>query len=96
MAIKIAEDRAMIGKTVICGTEVLTLNDINDILIRRNKKKVIRITIPMWLTKIAIRLCSFSVLKKIKRKMMALIQNNEFEIENTLNKYTKFEEYELK
>ncbi len=96
MVIEIAQNNAMIGKTVICGTEVLTLNEINDILIKSSAKRVIKITIPMWLTNITIKLCSISILKKIKRKIIALTQNNEFEIENNLNSYTKFKEYELK
>ena len=96
MVIKIAEDESQIGKTVICGTEVLTLNEINKILIKSSNKKVLKIYIPQWLANFAKTVCCFSVLKKIRRKIMALTQNNELEINNQLENYTKFEDYELK
>ena len=96
MVIKIANDANYIGKTVICGTEILTINEINDILIKKYNKKVLKIYIPQCLSIFIKKICSISILKKIKRKIMALTQNNEFKIENMLENYTKFEEYELK
>lgn len=54
------------------------------------------IKVPTFITNFLIKICCYSKLKKIKRKMLALIQNNEFSINNTLENYTKFEEYELK
>lgn len=96
MVIEIANNNEYIGKTVICGTEVLTINEINNILIKKYNKKVLKIYIPQWIAKIFEKICSISILKKIRRKVMALTQNNEFEIEKKLEEYTKFEEYELK
>lgn len=96
MVMQIANDEATIGKTIICGTEVLTLNQINRALIKKVNKKVCKIYIPITLSKLIMRICSFSILKKIKRKIMALTQNNEFKLEYKLKEYTKFEDYELK
>ena len=96
MVIKIAYDKKTIGKTIICGTEVLSINKINDILIRKKQKKVFKIVIPAWLANFTIKICSFSFLKKIKRKLMALMQNNEIESNYSIDSYTKFEHYELK
>lgn len=96
MVIKIANDDKYIGKTVICGTEVLSINEINNILVKKYKKKVLRIYIPQFIAKIVEKICSISILKKIKRKVMALTQSNDFEIEKILEEYTKFEEYELR
>lgn len=96
MVIDIANDEKYIGKTIICGTEILTINKINKILIKKYKKRVIMIKVPTFITNFLIKICCYSKLKKIKRKMLALIQNNEFSINNTLENYTKFEEYELK
>lgn len=96
MVIKIAKEKKYIGKTIICGTEVLQINEINNILIKKYNKKVIKLYIPQWIAEVIKKICSISILKKIKRKVMALTQNNDFEIENILGNYTKFEEYELK
>jgi len=96
MVIKIAEQKNYIGKTVICGTEVLNINEINNILIKKYNKKVIKLYIPQFMAEVIEKICSISILKKIKRKIMALTQSNEFELENILESYTKFEEYELK
>lgn len=95
MVMQIAEDNSKIGKTVICGTEVLSINEINKILIQKAGKKVFKLTVPTTIAKLIIKLCSFAVLKKIKRKVMALMQNNEFEIENKLENYMTFEKYEV-
>lgn len=95
MVTRIAYDDSTIGKTIICGTEVLTINEINDILIRKNKKKVLKIIIPSFIAKFAIKVCSVSFLKKIKRKFMALMQNNEIETNYTLENHVTFEEFEL-
>ena len=96
MVTQIAEDKTKIGKTIICGTEVLTLNEINDTLIRKANKKVFKLYIPLFLSNFIKTICSFSFLKKIKRKIMALTQNNEFKIEYKLKDYTRFKDYELK
>lgn len=96
MVIQITNDDKTIGKTIICGTEVLTINKINEILTKKVNKRIFKIYIPRVLTKFIIKICSFSVLKKIKRKVMALTQSNEFKIEYKINEYTKFEDYELK
>jgi len=97
MVLNIAQDNETIGKTVICGTEVLTINEINRILISKNKKKVFMIRIPTVITSIAIKLCCFSKLKKIRRKIIALIQNNEFDINESkryITEYKRFEEFQ--
>ena len=95
MVIEISKNNDNLGKTKICATEVLSINDINDILIKKSKKNVIKLHIPLFLAKCIIFICSVCKLKKIKRKITALIQNTEFEIEKILSKYTSFKEYNL-
>lgn len=95
IVLKISEDKSTIGKTIICGTEVLSVNEINEILIKKANKKILKIYIPQWLANFMQRICCFSILKKVKRKIVALTQNNEFEIESNLQNYTKFREYKL-
>lgn len=96
MAINIAEDATKIGQTIICGTEVLTINEINQILIEKVGKRVLKITVPAWIARMIIKCCSISILKKIRRKVMALMQNNEIKIDIMLKEYTKFKQYELR
>ncbi len=99
MVINISEDYSTIGKTIICGTEVLELNQINNILKKKTNKKVVTIIIPTIITKLLIKICSILRLKKIKRKIIALIQNNEFDISmkyKYIGQYKKFEEFESK
>ena len=96
MVINIAKDIETIGKTFICGTECLTINEINRILIKQSKKAILKIKIPKFITNILVNICCFSKLKIIKRKIKALTQNNEFNIESSIkyiDEYTKFEEY---
>lgn len=95
MTIKIANEDEQIGKTIICGTEVLSINDINNILIEKTKKHVVKITIPTAISNMAKNVCNVSKLKKVKRKIMALEQNNEFKIEYKIDNITKFREYEI-
>jgi nucleoside-diphosphate-sugar epimerase len=97
MVINISEDSSTIGKTIICGTEVLELNQINNILKKRTNKKVVTIIIPTIIYKLLIKIFNVSVLKKIRRKIMALTQNNEFDISmkyKYISEYKKFEEFE--
>ena len=96
MVMQIANDETTIGKTIICGTEVLTLNQINGILIKKANRRVCKIYIPITLSKFIMRICNFFIFKKIKRKIMALTQNSEFKLVYKIKKYTKFEDYELK
>ena len=96
MVIKISEDDSYIGKTVICGTEVLSINKINEILIKKLNKKVIKLKIPEKMSKVIIRICKIKKLSKIRRSILALMQNNEIDYSNILKEYTKFEQYELK
>ena len=96
MVMQIANDETTIGKTIICGTEVLTLYQINGILIKKANRRVCKIYIPITLSKFIMRICNFFIFKKIKRKIMALTQNSEFKLEYKIKKYTKFEDYELK
>ena len=97
MVINISEDNNAIGKTFICGTEVLTINKINDILQKKTNKMCLKIYIPEWLFKFIKKICLILRLKKIERKIIALTQNNEFDIgvrDKYLDKYKKFEEFE--
>lgn len=93
--INIAENKENLGKTIICGTEILTINEINNTLIKKNGKRVFKIIIPKVFANLLVKICCFGKLKKIRRKIIALMQNNEFEINNQLKNYTKFVEYEL-
>ena len=100
MVIEIAKDSTTIGRSIICGTETLSVKEIYNILINKQSKKVIRIKIPEFFTKLIIKICKFSILKKIGRKVKSLTENSEFDLKECEkyleNKKTTFESFELK
>lgn len=93
MAIEISEKPELIGRTLICGTEVITVKDINNTLIEKRNKRTMIIRVPKSLAKMISKLCCFSILKKIRRKILALTSNSEFITDYKLEKYTSFHDY---
>ena len=100
MVIRIAKDNTTIGRSIICGTETLSVKEIYNILVKKQGRKVIRIKIPEFFTKLIIKICKFSILKKIGRKVKSLIENSEFDLKECEkyleNEKTTFESFELK
>lgn len=99
MTINIVNDEFTIGEVIICGSEVISYNEILDILIKSSKKKVRVIKLNNKLTEFVINILSFiniNISKKIARQISVLKTNNEYIILNSnkyLNKFTKFEDY---
>ena len=100
MVLNISNDNSTIGKSIICGTEIITTKDIYSILIKKQNKKVIKINIPQLFTDMMIKISNVSILKKINKKIKALTENNEFDLSQCMkymsNKITTFEKFELK
>ena len=99
MVIEIKNDPSTIGKSIICGTETITVKEIYNILIEKQNKKIINIKIPQNLINILTKFCNFSTLKKIGRKIVALTENSEFDLlqcEKYIKKNTvTFKNFEL-
>lgn len=93
MAIEISEKSELIGRTLICGTEVISVKDINNTLIEKRNKRTMIIRVPISLAKMISKLCCFSILKKIRRKISALTSNSEFITDYELENYTSFHDY---
>ena len=99
MTIEIAKDKSSIGKNIICGTETIEVNEIYKILEQKEHHNIIHIKIPTWMSILGIKVCCFSILKKIRRKIQALMANNEFDLSGC-QKYLRgnfmsFETFEL-
>lgn len=97
MVVNIGEDKETVGKTIICGTETITVKEINSILIKKFKKRVLKIVIPTVISKIIAKICCFSIFKKIRRRIVALMQNNEFDLSQSskyISNSKKFEEFQ--
>lgn len=96
MTLAIANDPSFIGKKIICGTENLSVNEINKVLIEAVDKKVIYLKVPQSITNLSNIILSripMSAIKNINRQITVLSTSNEFDI--SLNKlfgsnYTKF------
>lgn len=83
MTLRIAKDDLLIGKTIICGTENLSVNQINELLIDASEKKVHYLKISQKLTRLSGVLLSkltLSMAKKINRQITVLSTSNEFDI----------------
>lgn len=81
----IAEDEVNIGKTFICGTEIITYNEILDHFNKKNK--VFKIQVPKFIAKILIFIGQNGNRKMINlaENIQTLIEDNIYEIESTLN-----------
>lgn len=84
IAIKVTESDEYIGKTIICGTETLTIKQINQIL------KVKEIHISEKIAKLILKL-PFKL--KIKTTIRQLMRISEYRTNYNLDKFIKFEEY---
>ncbi|MBU3104467.1 NAD-dependent epimerase/dehydratase family protein [Clostridium gasigenes] len=99
MTINIAKDNNAIGKVIICGTENISVQDINKSLISRVNKRVLKIRINKWVSKFIIKVSNIlglSIFKKIGRQIKVLMNNNIYEIEGCkryVDSYTTFYEY---
>lgn len=83
MTLKIAKDSSLIGKTIICGTENLSVNEINQLLIDATDKKVLYLKVPHKFTHLIHVIVSkipISPIKKINRQIIVLSSSNEFDI----------------
>lgn len=83
MTLRIAKDDSLIGKTIICGTENLSINQINELLINASKKRVHYLKISQKLTRLSgilLSKLSLSIVKKINRQITVLSTSNEFDI----------------
>lgn len=83
VTIKLSEDDKKIGQTIICGTETISLKEIIDVFKNSSAKKINVIKVPNEISNLAIKICSFKVLKpfnKIARQIHVLKSNNEFEV----------------
>lgn len=90
LMLAIAKDSNNIGKTIICGSETLTINQFNKILKENSKNKVRIICIPNVLAKI-IKALPFN--NRIKVTINQLTQNYEYKSEYLLNNAITFEDY---
>lgn len=100
MVINISKDKSTMGKSIICGTETITLKEIYNIIIKKQNRKVININIPQFFTDIIIKISNISILKRINRKITSLTESNEFELSQcrkyiSNDKITTFEKFEL-
>lgn len=99
MTINIAKDEKNKGKVIICGSEVISYNEILNILAKSNKGRVLIVKVNNTLTNLIIKLCQYmniSVSKKIARQITVLKSNAEYEMINSskyLKNFTKFEDY---
>lgn len=99
MTINIANDNKAIGKTIICGTENINLNEILDTLKSSSNKKVITLKFGESLTRIMIKVFNsigLGITKKIGRQISVLASNNEYSLEESkayIEKYTEFRDY---
>lgn len=95
--ISIAENKAMIGKKIIAGTEVLTINNINEVL-KNNVKKVRKIVINEDITKFILKILKNSksrFTKKIYLSVLSLCRSNEYsteEFRSLRKEYKSFKE----
>ena len=99
MTINIARDKSQIGKRVICGTENISINNINKVLIRNSKKKILNVRINKSFSNIivAISKCTpLGIMKKTARRINVLMMNNTYDISKSkeyLDSYTTFNNY---
>lgn len=99
MVLDIAKDESAIGKSIICGTETIEVNEIYKILMKKANRRIVHIKIPMWMANLGMKVCCFSILKKIRRKIQALTANNEYDLSNCkkylINNTMTFDKFEL-
>lgn len=98
MTLEIANDLSFVGKKIICGTENLSINEINKVLIEATDTKVIYLKVPRTITgliNVVLSKIPISSIKKIYRQITVLSTSHEFDI--SLNRllnsnYMKFKD----
>lgn len=99
MTIQIANSDEAIGKRIICGTEHISINDINDIFEKIGDKNKIKFNINESISNFCVKifnLIGVSLTKKIARQITVLKSNNTYDLneaKNYIKKYKTFKEY---
>lgn len=99
MTMKIANSKEAIGKRIICGTEHISINDINKVFEEVGNSKKVNLSVNNSISNFCIRalnLVGFSVTKKIARQITVLKSNNSYDLSEAkqyIEKYKLFREY---
>lgn len=99
MTIQIANSNEAIGKRIICGTEQISINDINKVFKELGSRRKITININDSVSKFCIKafnLIGLSLTKKLARQITVLKSNNIYnlrEAKKYIKKYKTFKEY---
>lgn len=94
MTINISTNDNLIGETIICGNETITLNNIIETFNKNGTIKIIKIN--SFFSDAIIKIFSFksiSPFNKIARQIYVLKSNNEIKSNYRCEEYTKFNEY---
>lgn len=99
MTIKIANSNEAIGKRIICGTEHISINNINEVFRELGNKRKIRFNINNSISNFCVRtfnLIGVSLTKKIARQITVLKSNNIYDLSEAkqyIKNYKLFKEY---
>ncbi|WP_152889090.1 NAD-dependent epimerase/dehydratase family protein [Clostridium tarantellae] len=99
LTLKIATDEKYLGKVIICGTEIISLNEIISILIHSSHKKVRLFKINKFLTNFIIKLLQLvntSITRKLSNQIKTLSFTNKYNIDVTqglIEDFTTFRKY---
>lgn len=88
IAMDLLKNNKYIGKTIICGTETITINKVNQIL--KANFKIHQIYIPYIIAKLILRL---PINFKFKTTIKQLTRESEYITNYKINKYISFEEF---
>ncbi len=88
IAINVIKNENYIGKTLICGTETISIKEINNVL--KSKKNIQEIYIPY---KIAMLIMKLPFKLKIKSTIKQLTRQSEYITNYKMEKYIKYKEY---
>lgn len=97
--INIAKDDSTVGKVIICGSEIIEYDKINNVLSQSIDKKVFKIKINKKIIRIILKLLGFvdiGIFKKLRRNIFVLISSNIYDISSFKNyqkEVTSFENY---
>lgn len=88
IAINVIKNENYIGKTLICGTETISIKEINNVL--KSKKNIQEIYIPY---KIAMLIMKLPFKLKVKSTIKQLTRQSEYITNYKMEKYIKYKEY---